>query len=156
MLQLLLEIVLISNSSVLFAAPELLNDLERMSTQMVDDEDLEVDKSGMTDWYDFLRSLLHHGLLNLSVPKWSEKSLTGLEHLFDALSSRCTGLKAMYVEVPDSNDTGPNKRKSDIRFGRVFFRALPQLSNLQKVHLCSYAIDDWALQQFGKHTTNLV
>lgn len=79
---------------------------------------------------------------------------SNFETLMDAMVAKCHQLKRLHVRTLKQNK--PLYMTEGSHLAGTFFRALPQLASLQIVKLDMFCCDDWVLQQFGAHGTNLV
>lgn len=77
-----------------------------------------------------------------------------LQRLLEAIGTECSGLKLLHVKTLRGNE--PLFLTEGSCLADTFFRTLPRLTNLQILQLDKFRCDDWALQQFGMHGTNLV
>jgi hypothetical protein len=143
-----------------------LSELESKLKDMVPylcDEDFMFSKSpmAMEKWRRFFVSLMHHRLVKIHLPycfMWKEKNTVEFVKLMEEIGAKCPGLRLFefkhnpYFDIRRS----PNLNEKVFPVKQAFFRALPQLVNLQVVHLYIFHCDDWALQQFGEHGANIV
>jgi hypothetical protein len=106
-------------------------------------------------WGCFLASLMHHRLAELHVPKCffytGDTFPFECLKLMDNIGASCSGLRVFDARIMFSCFQPERARQHD-----SFFRALPQLRNLQEVRIRFFRSDDSALEQFGKHGTNIV
>jgi hypothetical protein len=111
-------------------------------------------------WCLFLGSLLHHRLTKIHLPCsfcWNDKTIVQFVQLLDEIGAKCSGLQLIEHKVNHFDSIVPDfKKDKDFRLKEAFFRALPKLVNLQVVRLYFFLCDDWALEQFGEHGTNIV
>lgn len=84
-----------------------------------------------------------------------DEQKSNIQMLMEAIGAQCSGLEVLHFEtVPRNRKVIPLTEGSAL--GGTFFAALPRLTNLRVVQINSYRCDDWALQQFGMHSPNLV
>jgi hypothetical protein len=140
-----------------------LSDLESKLKEMVPyscNEDFIFSKSpmAMEKCRRFFVSLMHHRLVKIHLPYyfiWREKNIVEFVKLMEEIGAKCPGLR-LFEFQHNPFDRSPNLNEKVFPVKQAFFRALPQLVNLQVVHLYIFHCDDWALQQFGEHGANIV
>jgi hypothetical protein len=149
----------------------LLIDLEKMQTDKINDspifdhesrDDLLCEgqsSSSMENCRRSLVSLMHHRLTKIHLPSrlhWTEGNIVEFQMLLDEIGAKCSGLKLLQHKDLYYCDDPPDMKEKDFRLRTAFFRALPKLVSLQVVRLYFFVCDDWALQQFADHATNIV
>jgi len=78
-----------------------------------------------------------------------------IQRLIQAIGAESPGLKLIHIKT-SAEDDEPIPLTKGSGFGESFFQVLPRLASLQVVQIEFFRCDDWALQQFAKHATNLV
>jgi hypothetical protein len=140
------------------SATVLLSDLERMLAYKVTYADLNSADGTAKKWRRFVVSLMHHRLTKIHLPgnlRWNEQIIVEFVKLLENVGVKCSGLQLFEAKANDLDDP-PDLKKNDFRLRNSFFGALPRLVHLQVVRLHFFLCDDWALQQFGQHGTNIV
>jgi hypothetical protein len=123
-----------------------------------DDFIFSLSPMAMEKWRRFFVSLMHHRLAKIHLPfsfVWKEKNIVEFVKLMDEMGAKCPGLR-LFEFQHNTLDRSHNLNEKVFPVKQAFFRALPQLVNLQVVHLYIFHCDDWALQQFGEHGANIV
>jgi hypothetical protein len=79
---------------------------------------------------------------------------TKFQTLMEAIGAESPGIRLLHVRTLETK-TPPLLTKGS-PLGKTFFSVLPRLKSLRVVRLELFRCDDWALQQFAMHATNLV
>jgi hypothetical protein len=118
-------------------------------------------KSATQELCCFVAALLHGELTEVRLPTLDStgetpptNAKTKFQTLMEAIGAESPGLKLLHVRTLETK-TPPLLTESS-PLGTTFFGVLPRLTCLQFLMLDFFRCDDWALQQFAEHATNLV
>jgi hypothetical protein len=122
----------------------------------------EVKASRKSAWQElccFVASLLHSELAAVHLPTIDTNGETSptnskLLTLMEAIGAESPGLELLHVRTTSTKN--PPFLTHISRLGEKFFRVLPRLTSLKVLMLDLFRCDDWGLQQFAMHATNLV
>jgi hypothetical protein len=107
----------------------------------------------------FVAALMHSELAAVRLPTLDYTGKTPqtkakFQILLEAIGVESPGLSFLHVQTIWTNPPAFLSEYSAL--GDTLFRVLPRLTNLRVMLLDKIHCDDWALQQFAVHATNLV
>jgi hypothetical protein len=128
-----------------------------MAVKDYEEKDLMGEKCASQELCCFVAALLHNELAAVRLPTLDytgETLQTKAKMLLEAIGAESPGLTFLHVRTIWTR--APAFLTENSALGDTFFRVLPRLTNLRVMLLDRFYCDDWALQQFAVHATNLV
>jgi len=118
-------------------------------------------KSASEELCSFVAALMHSDLVAVQLPTLDSTgetpptdAKTKFQTLMEAIGAESPSLRLLNVRTLETKT--PPLLTMGSPLGETFFGVLPRLKSLRVVRLELFHCDDWALQQFAVHATNLV
>jgi hypothetical protein len=109
----------------------------------------------------FVAALLHSDLAAVHLPTLDStgetppsNAKTKFQTLLEAIGAESPKLRLLHVRTLETKT--PPLLTQGSSLGETFFSVLPQLASLRVILLDLFRCDDWTLQQFAMHATNIV